>query len=420
MSEPDAVVATAGNPDLRAGRATRYIMLHYLVTNLGYFGLLSTLVVSLNSAGFDSGRIAMLVIVFTITSKVAKIPLAPLLDRMSAASSVLLGCGVAGGGFLCLWLASGLGLTAGALCLSGVGISINNLASKQLGAAASDLTGRRSQLFALINIGVNLASAVAAPLAVFFTDRHQYGTVLAGVAFCYFLAGTITFLNFGRLNLERHSAPVSSWRPYANLLRLHGMLPFLVTNFFGWFLYGQLFNVLALYVSKTLDMPQLLGWLYSLNALLIVAAQLTVTRIAGRLGGGRSAHTMLISYLVWAVAFLVAFGVSGYPGVILFTVIFTLAEMLFVPSIDVMLLDLIGSSNRAVGYSILSISTALGEATGGGAGVASYRWLVERGAGRGFWLCAAGLAVLGAASTVKLRRQKSSDHEVSAAAPSTG
>jgi MFS family permease len=405
MIQAEPVVTSAVMPDPRARSATRYIVLHYIFTNAGYFGLLSTLVVSLNAAGFDPGRIAMLVVVFSITSKVAKIPLAPLLDRISAASSVLLGCGVAGGGFLCLWLASGLGPTAGALCLSGVGISINNLASKQLGAAASDLSGRRSQLFAYVNMGVNLASAAAAPLAVFFTDRHHYDAVLAGVVCCYFLGGIITYLNFGRLNLERHSAPVSSWRAYVKLLRLHGMLPFLVTNFFGWFLYGQLFNVLALYVSKTLGAPQLLGWLYSLNALLIVVAQLTVTRIAGRLGGGRSAHTMLMSYLVWAAAFCVAFGVPGYAGAIMFTAIFTVAEMLFVPSVDVILLDLIGSTNRAVGYSILSISTALGEATGAGSGVASYRWLVELGAGRAFWLCAAGLAVLGAVSTLRLRGQ---------------
>jgi DHA1 family multidrug resistance protein-like MFS transporter len=387
----------------RGGQATRYITLHYLITNLGYFGVLSTLVVSLNAAGFQADRIAVLVVTFTITSKVAKIPLAPWLDRISAPSSVLLGCAVAGFGFVCLWLASGFGLTAGALCLAGVGISINNLASKQLGAAASDLTGQRSRLFSMINVGVNLASAVAAPLALFFANRAEDGVVLVGVGCCYLLAGLLTYVNFAKLNLDRHTAPVSSWQAYTEVLRLRGMLPFLIVNYFGWFLYGQLFNVLALHVTKTLNAAQLLGWLYTLNALLIVGAQLTVSRAAGRMGGGRAAHTMLFGYLTWALAFLVAFGVPGRTGVIAFTIVFTLAEMLFVPSVDVLLLDLIGGRNRAVGYSILSISTALGEASGGGSGVATYRWLAERGAGRDFWLFAVVLALVAGASTFWLR-----------------
>jgi DHA1 family multidrug resistance protein-like MFS transporter len=407
MSE--VALVTAEQRDRRGARATRYITLHYLITNLGYFGVLSTLVVSLTSAGFRADRIALLVITFTITSKVAKIPLAPWLDRISAPSSVLLGCAVAGIGFVCLWLSSGFRLTAAALCVAGIGISINNLASKQLGAAASDLTGQRSRLFSMINIGVNLASAVAAPLALFFANRAEGGVVLVGVGCCYFLGGTLTYLNFASLKLDRHSSPVSSWRPYLELLRLRGMLPFLVINFFGWFLYGQLFNMLALYVTKTLDAAHLLGWLYTMNALLIVAAQLTVSRAAGRLSGGQATHTVLLGYLTWAVAFLVAFGVPGRTGVIAFTVVFTLAEMLFVPSVDVLLLGLIGTRNRAVGYSILSISTALGEASGGGSGVATYRWLAGHGTGREIWLFAVGLAVCAAASTFWLRGRITTD-----------
>jgi MFS family permease len=390
-------------------RATNFIVLHYFVTNFGYFGVLSTLVVSLNAAGFDAGRIAVLVMMFSLTSKVAKIPLAPALDRFTPMTSVLIGCLMAGAGFALLRFSSGLGLTAGCLALAGIGISINNLASKQLAAAASDLTGRRARLFSIINVGVNIASGVAAPVALLLVSRGEHGIVLLGVGGCYCLAGVVTYLNFSRLSIERHAARASSWRTYVEVLTLRGMAPFLLVNFFGYVLYGQLFNVLALHVSRTLGMAGRLGWLYTLNALLIVLAQLAITRLAARWNRGRQAFTMLFGYAVWCVAFLLAYLLTGYVGAVVFTVVFTIAEMLFIPSIDVILLDLIGLRSRAVGYSVLSISSALGEAIGAGSGVASYRWLTNHGLGREFWLIGAGVALAFAVISYLLRTSMSAE-----------
>lgn len=84
--------------------------------------------------------------------------------------------------------------------------------------------------------------------------------------------------------------------------------------------------------------------------------------------------------------------------------LFTVSEMMFMPSGDTLIVGLIPERNRAVGYSIFAVSTAVGEALGGGLGVATYRWLGDSGHGRLFWLAAAGLAVVFAAITGKLRR----------------
>jgi MFS family permease len=371
-------------------------------------------VVALSAAGFDAGRIAILVVVFTLTNKVAKIPLAPWLDRFSPAASVLLGCAMAAAGFAGLHLAGlhlagSLPATAACLSLAGVGIAVNALASKQLAAAASDQAAVRARVFSLINVGINIASAVAAPVALFFAARHQHGVVLLAIAAFYTVAGVATYLNFSRLRLERHTAPVTSWRAYTHMLRLPGLGAFLLVNLFGWFLYGQLFNTLALYVSKTLAAPGMLGWLYTLNALMVVFLQLGLTRVTVRLSGGRTIVTVAVGYVTFGAAFLAPFLLPGYGGAVVFVVVFTLAEMMFVPNMDVLLLDLIGQRNRAVGYSILSISTALGEATGGGAGVAGYRWLADHGYSNAFWLIAALLAVVFTLTTHGLRRTVTTD-----------
>lgn len=377
----------------RAARARYYIVLHYFLTNLGYFGLLSTLVVSLNAAGFDAGRIAAMSMVFTLTSKVAKVPLAPLFDRASPAASVLVGCGMAGIGFGSLSVATGLWPTMLLLALAGTGISVNALASKQLAAAAGDAAGSRVRVFSLVNIGINIAAAVSAPATLALTTRHHNTAALLIVAATYCVGGVTTFLNYLRLRLPRHSAAVSSWRVYQEMLWLPGFGAFLAVNFFGWFLYGQLFNVLALHVSRTLSAAGRLGWLYTLNALLVVCFQWSLTRLTERRGGAQ-VSAVVRAFATFVVAFVAAYVIPGYAGAVVFVVVFTVAEMMFVPSVDVLLLDLIGERNRAVGYSILSISTALGEGTGGGAGVTTYRWLADHGHARQFWLLASGVAGL--------------------------
>lgn len=390
-----------------ARRGARYIVGHYFMTNLGYFGLLSTLVVMLSAASFDAAQIAMLVMVFTLTTKVAKIPLAPWLDKMPLTHSVLIGCGMATLGFTALYMAQGLYVTACALALAGTGISINALASKQLGAAASDVLESRARLFAIINVGINVASAIAAPLALSLAEHGMHRSIPCVIAVIYGVAGLTTALNFSRLGLKPAVGGAASLRAYVDMLQRPGLRSFLMINFFGWLLYGQLFNSLALYVSETLAAPGKLGWLYTLNAVLVIGLQLTVTHLTGRWTKGHQLSTVFLSYATFTIAFVVLALVPGYGGAIVFVVFFTLAEMMFVPSVDVLLLGLIGKENRAVGYSVLSISTAAGESVGGGIGLAAYRWMANHGSGEEFWLGLAGLSLVFVAATWLLQRSSS-------------
>jgi hypothetical protein len=91
----------------------------------------------------------------------------------------------------------------------------------------------------------------------------------------YAIAGVVTFLNRSVLPVAPLAAGASSLRAFPAVLHPPGLRAFLVINFFYWMLYGQLFNVLAVYVSGTLDSPGELGWL-------VVFLQLGVTRLAER------------------------------------------------------------------------------------------------------------------------------------------
>lgn len=370
-----------------------YIVGHYFMTSVGYFGLLSTLVVILSASSFDAAQIALLIATFSIANRAAKIPLAPWLDKIPTTYSVLAGCWLAALGFACLGLAANTALMAVALMVAGTGVAINSLAIKQLAAAASDLAGNRAKVFGIINVAVNVSSAIAAPLALMLVEHGMRQYVAPIIALIYFSAGTITFLNFSKIQTAPGTVAKPSLRSYLEMLKVPGLPGFMLINAMGWFLYGQLFNTVALHVSKTLGSPVKLGWLYSLNAVLVVCFQLAVTSFSERACRGNPMLTILLSYAVYMMAFVSAYLVPGYPGMVVLVTLFTFAEMMFIPSVDVLLLGLIGKHNRAVAYSILAVSIAIGESLGGGAGVAAYRWLSLKGATDGLWLAIGALAL---------------------------
>jgi MFS family permease len=381
------------------------ISVHYFLTSCAYFGLMSSLVVILQ-AGASAASVGAFVGLFLFASKIAKIPLAPLLDRFPPGVTAACGCMLASVAFLLLARAqSGMAIMA-TLFIAATGISINALSAKQLAAAAADQIGNRGKLFSLVNVVVNCSSALAAPVALFFVGQHQHQGVLNGVALVYLLAASLAYVNFNApapSRVEQHGSPLGR---YLEIFLLTGMPGFLLMNLFGWFLYGQLFNAFALYVSSALNIPVSLGALYSLNAVLVIVLQLPVTHwVQKAFKGTRYVHAA--AYLIFAVAFCIPPGMPGLAGAILFIVLFTAAEMLFMPNVDVRMLELVGDRSRAIAYGLLSLSSAAGEALGSASGISMYQLFAQGGYRHGYWIAMTVLAFVFTAVTLAFSRRPS-------------
>jgi predicted MFS family arabinose efflux permease len=94
------------------------------------------------------------------------------------------------------------------------------------------------------------------------------------------------------------------------------------------------------------------------------------------------------SYVCYSVAFVLLFLFSGYGGLVALLLSFGLAEIIFVPSVEVVFLAIVGKANRSIAYSILSLSTAIGESLGTSLGVLTYTKVDLLGYGNFFWLLA--------------------------------
>src|SRR5207237_801837 len=157
-----------------------------------------------------------------------------------------------------------------ALLVAGLGIAINNITSKMLAAAASDRLDRRSSLFSLINVVVNLAASIAPLLALRAVQHELQQPALCIAGVLYLLSGIITVAKTPGAPHAIRERSRSFFSAYMVLLRRSDFLHFMLINGMGWCMYGQLFNTFALHMSQTLHEAPRLGWLYTLNAILIV------------------------------------------------------------------------------------------------------------------------------------------------------
>ncbi|EHN73182.1 major facilitator superfamily MFS_1 [Streptomyces coelicoflavus ZG0656] len=388
------------------------VVTHYGIVGLGYFGVMSVLVIALRDRGFAADQVALCSSVFLISSKVSKIPIAPLLDRLRPNLSLLAGCWLAGGAFAALPWAGSLRGTLTLLLVAGFGVSVNALASKQIAAEASDGVRSRTTAFATINMAVNVASAVAAPVALLVLDKGHQSVAFVGTGCAYILAGAVSAVSLRTRRPPSSTRP--GWRAYLTVIRTPRLWNLLAANAFGWFLYAQLFNALPLYVTESQGAGTGLGWLLTANALLIIVFQIPLGQAIERITKGDADLVMALSFAVFGIAFLAGGALPGFAALVALIVLFSTAEAMFIPSVDVSLLAKIDASRRAAGYSVLSIATAVGETLGASAGLTVLAWMQSTGNDRLFWLTAAVAALAFAAVTFVWRRGTPTDNKESA------
>lgn len=338
---------------------------HYAIASLGYFSILSTLLLILTHKALTPSQLAIAFTTFTVLNRLAKLAVAPWLDRHPPASGILIGCLLTSASILLIGLTEGFVATLVVLSACATGISINAIASKQFAAGVSEQRAERLAVFSLISAVGNLAAAVAAPLATLLLAHH--GAMAVGVlaSAAYAAAGLSTWWlarSRSAPGLMAVEAVASTW---SQVLAQRGLLRFCAVNAMGWFLYYQMFSVVPLQISGDKTLAPYLGVLLTGNTLLIAALQVPVSKFAARAGIAEGGVRIVVAYAVFALAFLVL-GVraDSMIALSLFVVIYSAAEMLFVPTIDALFLDRVSANARAKGYALLSISTAIGEGFG--------------------------------------------------------
>ena len=341
----------------------------WTLCNIGHYCLLAMLslylLVTLHLAASTA---ALLLLFASLAFRLARFFAAPLIDHLSPRTALLVSTSVGCLGYLGMVITSHPLLLMLLFCMIGIGYGSNGLIVKAL--AASGLGASRLLRYASVNTCLNIGAAVGPIVGnTLFLHWNPHLLFLFPAAM-FTLAGVISLMF---PVMEMHTAIQSRWiESLRKALQFSIVRQNLLFVFAGIFLYSQLFATLPLVTRLLFHTPELLSSFFALNAVIIVLAQIPVTRLIILIG--LSPRLLLrVSFLMFAVGYLLIWLLPywqiAYPAVVLWTS----GEMFIFPSLDTLLAGEIPAELRITCFSLSGVSVAFGEGIGSLLGV----WVVE-------------------------------------------
>ncbi|MFE1297828.1 MDR family MFS transporter [Streptomyces sp. NPDC058733] len=319
----------------------RLLILTQLAFNIGFFAVLPFLADHLGrSVGMAGWLVGFVLGLRTFSQQGLFVVGGALTDRHGIRPVVLTGCALRIAGFVWLGYAEHPGAVIGAVLLTGFAAALFSPAvesevARQAVAREEAGGGPRTRVLALFTVA-GQAGAFLGPLL---------GALLLDVDFrTVCLAGAGIFV----LVLAGHAWLLPQRVPGRTPVRVRGGLGPLLRNgrflglccAYGAYLlaYNQLYLALPAEVERAAGSQAPLAWLFALSSLLVVAAQLPVTRLVGERLAPRPAMAAGLSLIAAGFAVVAVArpsGTSGARGLLPaagFVVLLTLGQMLVAPA----------------------------------------------------------------------------------------
>ncbi|MFI1710946.1 MDR family MFS transporter [Streptomyces griseoruber] len=334
---------------LRLPALLRLLVLTQLAFNIGFFAVLPFLSGHLGGAvGMAGWLVGFVLGLRTFSQQGLFVVGGALADRYGVRPVVLAGCALRIAGFVWLGYAERAWTVTGAVLLVGFAAALFSPAvesevARQAVAHEEAGGGPRTRVLALFTVAGQAGAFVGPPL----------GALLLSVDFrTVCLAGAGVFV----LVLLAHARLLPRRLPGRERVQVRGGMGPLLRNrrflalccAYGAYLlaYNQLYLALPAEVERAAGSQAPLAWLFALSSLLVVTAQLPLTRWAGeRIGAHRctAAGLALIAAGFAVVAAALPAGRTGTAGLLPaagFVVLLTLGQMLIAPAVRAWVPDL--------------------------------------------------------------------------------
>jgi len=296
-------------------------------------------------------------------------------DRYSPRAMMIAGLAASACGYLSLSLATGLPAIGGSLIVLGIGTALFLPACKAVLAVVAEEIGPRA--FAVRTTVTNGGSALG-PLigGALFSDFKVLLLVISllHILCCYPAA---------RANpLGRREAkappPAGSKRATAGFrgavadVATDPLLLGLVAASVGfWICYTQFDLTIPMYAAQVLWSPGAVGLLTTLNSVAITVLQLPLLKRV-LTGPHRAVSLLTLGMLIMTCAFVPMILASGIIALVVFTLLFSLSELLVAPCLDAAADSLAGPRRRATYLGFVSVGWAVGAVVGNSVGVQTF------------------------------------------------
>ncbi|MFE0674774.1 MDR family MFS transporter [Streptomyces sp. NPDC058867] len=393
----------------------RLLILTQLAFNIGFFAVLPFLAEHLGAAiGMAGWLVGFVLGLRTFSQQGLFVVGGALADRYGVRPVVLVGCALRIAGFTWLGFAQETWSVIGAVLLVGFAAALFSPAVEsevvRQAVVHEREGGSRTRVLALFTVA-GQAGAFVGPLIGALLLGFDYRTV------CLSGAGVFVLVLAGHALLLPQHIPgrrrVGVRGGVGPLLRNRGFLALCCAYGACLLAYNQLYLALPAEVERVTGSQTALAWLFALSSVLVVTAQLPVTRWAGERLSARSsmaAGLLLVAGGFAVVAVLPAEGLLPVAG---FVVLLTFGQMLVAPAARAWVPDLAEEGRLGLYTGALSSVSGLIVLAGSSATGA----LLDSGLPRAVpWLV---LAAVPLAAVALLPRQTATSSSHSPAAPVT-
>ncbi len=357
------------------------VIAEFSLSNLGNYAVMAILAIYfVHTLKLPAAQAGGLMLFTAFSFRFSRVFLAPLVDRFPMRLSAFMSLSLTSVSYLGMMVVRTPLLLLLILLITGAGYSTNALLVKTIAARAqsSDKPGRSIFLrYTSLTIGVNLAAAVGSLLGSALFFRWSPASVFLIAALAYGLSACFALM-IPTSEAGSHLRS-SKWGTALRLsLRLPALWRALLFTCMGWFLYTQSYASLPLFISDAVHRPDLLGSVFVLNAVLIVAGQLPVSKaiIYLRLS---SSQPVLLAFLAFACGFALLWLFPGWQIVYAAVALWSLGEMLLMPTLDTLVAEGALVEHKQVAFVMYSVAIGTGEGLGNLFGVSLAGFLLKSG-----------------------------------------
>lgn len=344
------------------------LVAEWSMINLGHYGVLAVLTLYfLRTLQLAPDQAAAFILLFSLSLRLSRIVLAPLVDRLAPRSSIMYASLVTALGYLGLAFVTSPTAIITMLLVIGAGVGSNVLAVKTM-AANTNAEGQSSLLrYASLSTGLNFAASVGPLIGTsLFLNWRPNGVFLLAVVVNLVAAVLTLWMPRG----EASSVQRPSWLAGLKVSFARPMMRrAMVFTALTWFLYSQLYTTLPLFIESGLRVPTLLGTYLTANAVLVIIGQLPLSQLLARWRVPES-RMLFGGYVVFGVGFTLLWLFPTWQMAYVAVVCWTLGEMLVMPLLDTMVAEGVPAENRTVAFALNGLAIGVGDGLGGSIGVA--------------------------------------------------
>lgn len=340
-----------------------YLIVLIFITAIGTYFVIPFLAIYLTrSIHISPSLIGILFSINWVVSRGLMVFTGILSDKYGAKKFVILGLALIGTSYAGYTMAKDYILLIIVFVISGIGIALFQPASKSL-LAVFTLPESRMAIFAWRNTGFNSGVALGSWLGAFLANYFSINKLFLVAAGIYLM---MIILSIFLIPPEKVSFSQSvSFFKNLRITFQHRELMILTISSVGfWALFTQL-NVTVPLAVHDLKMDMWISWVFGINAVLTILLQIPLNHIAKQLGLSPQ-QQMFYGLLLMGMSFLlIAFLQLGLVFLLLFTICFTIGEILVAPHFDTIASLLADKQNVGTFLGVSSIGWAIGGGLGG-------------------------------------------------------